>query len=289
MNHFLQTIIFQVHDYKLTVWNLVLALLIFLISKLFLFFVIKFYHRFFKNKVQDQGREHAIIQFTKYIVYVITFLLILQSVGIRPSLIWGGAAALLVGIGLGLQQTFQDLFSGIILLIEGTIQISDIVEVDGFVAKVIQIGLRTSKVVTRDNIIIIIPNSKLVSQSVINWSNNDDHTRFKVSIGVAYSSDIDLVESLLEKALAAHPDVLNDPKSDVQFVGYGNSSLDFELFFYSYEFFKIEKVKSQLRKNILKLFRMHDVQIPFPQRDIWFRNNIPVHLSKTNTNSQAAH
>ncbi len=275
MNQFLNTIIFQSDDYKLTIWNLALVLIIFLISKLFLFFVIKFYQRYFKKEVLDSGREHAVVQFTKYIVYVISFLLMLQSVGIQPSLIWGGAAALLVGIGLGLQQTFQDLFSGIILLIEGTIQIGDIIEVDGFVAKVIQIGLRTSKVVTRDNIIIIIPNSKLVSQSVINWSNNDDYTRFKVSIGVAYSSDIDLVESLLEKALETHPDILSKPKSDVQFVGYGNSSLDFDLLFFSYEFFSIEKIKSQLRKNILKLFRQHGVEIPFAQHDIWFRNALP--------------
>ena len=274
MNEFLQIEIFHAGEYVLTVGMIFLAILVLVLARLFLYVFINLLQGYFKRRKIDAGRSHAIVQFLKYIVYVLAFLMMLQALGIRPSLLWGGAAALLVGVGLGLQQTFQDLFSGIILLIEGTIQIGDIIEVDGFVAKVQQIGLRTSKVLTRDNIVIILPNSRVVSQSVINWSNNDEYTRFKISVGVAYSSDIDLVEDLLKKALRDHPDVLNQPVPEVHFVGYGNSSLDFDLYFFSDEFFRIERIKSQLRKNIILLFREHQVEIPFPQQDVWFRNEL---------------
>ncbi|MEM0993681.1 MAG: mechanosensitive ion channel domain-containing protein [Bacteroidota bacterium] len=203
---------------------------------------------------------------------VTTVLIALESIGIQLSVLWGGAAALMVGIGLGLQQTFNDVISGLILLVEGTIEVDDVVEVDGFVGKVKSIGLRTSKVETRNRISILVPNSKLVGENTINWTHNQHPIRFQVSVGVAYASDVELVTQLLLEAAHGHSSVLKEPEPMVQFLDFGNSSLDFILHFFSYEQMSIEIVKSDLRYRITRLFREHDVEIPFPQQDLWLRN-----------------
>ncbi len=220
----------------------------------------------------DLGRQYAVRQFIKYILYFVTALLVLETVGIKMSVIWAGAAALLVGAGLGLQQAVSDLFSGILLLTEGTVEVGDVVVVDGLVGKVVKIGLRTSKVETRDRVVILIPNSKLVMNNVTNWSHSDVPARFDIKVGVAYSSDTRLVERLLLQAATENQKVLKKPEPSVQFVDFGQSSLDFRLLFYSQELMPIEFVKSDLRFRIIDLFREHKVEIPFPQHDLWLRN-----------------
>ena len=220
----------------------------------------------------DLGRQYAVRQFIKYILYFVTALLVLETVGIKMSVIWAGAAALLVGAGLGLQQAVSDLFSGILLLTEGTVEVGDVVVVDGLVGKVVKIGLRASKVETRDRVVILIPNSKLVMNNVTNWSHSDVPARFDSKVGVAYSSDTRLVERLLLQAATENQKVLKKPEPSVQFVDFGQSSLDFRLLFYSQELMPIEFVKSDLRFRIIDLFREHKVEIPFPQHDLWLRN-----------------
>ena len=158
----------------------------------------------------------------------------------------------MVGIGLGLQQTFNDMISGLILLIEGTVDVDDIVEVNSIVGKVTSIGLRTSKVQTRDRIAILVPNSKLVGDNAINWSHNRHPIRFSVNVGVAYSSDVELVTKLILQAAANHDKVLKEPVHQIQFVDFGSSSLDFVLHFFSNEQMGVEFVKSDLRYNITK-------------------------------------
>ena len=231
----------------------------------------KLLKRFFHRKEVDQGRQYALRQFINYIIWALAVFAVLEVIGIS-SMIWASSAALLVGIGLGLQDTFKDLISGIVILVEGTVEVGDIIEVEGLVAMVSSIGLRTSKVETRDRVSILIPNSKLVVEKVINWSHNDAPTRFNVKVGVAYGSNLELVSSLLLKAADNHPRVLQDPAPKVQFKNFGDSSLEFELFFFSDEFFRIEFVKSEIRMTIDRLFRENGVSIPFPQRDLWLRN-----------------
>ncbi len=180
----------------------------------------------------------------------------------------------MVGIGLGLQDSFRDLISGIIILVEGTVEVGDVLEVDGIVARVSNIGLRTSKLETRDRVSILVPNSSLVVNKVTNWTHDDQPTRFHIKVGVAYGSDLDLVTKLLIKSAASHHLVLDNPAPDVQFKSFGDSSLDFELLFYTKEFLRIEFLKSDIRYNVDKNFRENNVQIPFPQRDVWFRNEL---------------
>jgi small-conductance mechanosensitive channel len=267
----------NVGGYHLNLIKLISATLILIGARILIAFIFStFLKRFFKKRSVDIGRRYAIEQFLKYIIYTLALLAALQAVGVQFSVLLGGAAALLVGIGLGLQQTFNDLISGVILLGEGTVEVGDIVKVDGIVGKVTSIGIRTSKVETRDEISIIIPNSKLVVDNVVNWSHNESPTRFNVGVGVSYESDIQLVTKLLLQAAEEHPDILKEPTPKVQFKDFGSSSLDFELLFYSTAYLRIEFIKSELRYRIMELFRTNKIEIPFPQRDLWIRNSLEI-------------
>ena len=185
-----------------------------------------------------------------------------------------GSAAFGLGIGLGLQTFFNDLISGIFLLFEGTIEVDDVIEVDGIVGKVMKISLRATTVITRDDIIMIIPNHKFFAENVINWSHNEDQTRFSVEVGVAYGSDTALVKEILLACIAEHPEVLDKPDPIVRFNDFGESSLDFEVFFWSENIFRIERIQSDIRFLIDQKFRDNAVEIPFPQRDIHVRSGL---------------
>ncbi len=275
VRQFLNFELIHLKAFTLTVADICSALLVIVLARVLLYLLRKYVLQlFFKRRNIAVGQQFAINQLIKYALYPIIALLVMQSLGIQPSVLLAGGAALLVGIGLGLQQTFKDLFSGIILLVEGTVRVDDMVVVDDTIVMVKEIGLRTSKVETRDDTVKIVPNSKLVEDTVINWSHNNRATRFHIDVGVAYGSDLGLVKSLLLKAADEHGQILKTPLAIVQFREFGSSSLDFKLFFYSYEFLRIEVVKSDLRFRVDELFRQHMITIPFPQQEVWFRNEL---------------
>ncbi|MGK0388881.1 MAG: small-conductance mechanosensitive channel [Maribacter sp.] len=230
---------------------------------------------YYKRSNVDVGNQYAVNQLLKYLIYVLAIVFAFQNnLDFDLTLILGGAAALLVGIGLGLQQTFNDLISGIILLFERTIEVGDVVEVDGLVGTIIGIGIRTSIVRIRDNTSIIVPNSKFITDSVVNWTHNEaKQVRFIVAVGVAYGSDTELVKNTLLQVADDNPDVLQRPAPFVRFVDFADSSLNFELHFWSRNFIRIEDVKSDIRFQIDMDFRNQEIEIPFPQRVIWSANN----------------
>ena len=184
-----------------------------------------------------------------------------------------GSAALLIGVGLGLQQTFNDIISGMILLSERSIKIGDILEIDGDIVKIQEIGLRTSKGLNRDQISIFIPNSLITTNKVINWSHQTKHNRFKIDVGVAYGSDVELVSRILEESAVSHEKVNTKDEVTVMLVDFGDSSLDFQLLFFSEEIFRIERIKSDIRKIISKKFDENNISIPFPQRDLHIKGD----------------
>lgn len=226
-----------------------------------------------RNKI-NLGTQFAINRLISYFIYVFAILTALHFLQINMTVFWGGLAALLVGVGLGLQQTFNDLFSGLLLLFERGIEVGEILEIDGKVGSLKKIGLRTSVIESRDNVTIIVPNSKLVVNNVINWSHYDDKVRFKVNVGVAYGTDTAIVKKILLDTAKEHSFVLKFPGPSVRFTDFGNSSLDFELLFYSKNFTIIEDIKSDIRFEIDRKFREGGIEIPFPQRDVWIRKNI---------------
>ncbi|MEZ4986008.1 MAG: mechanosensitive ion channel [Saprospiraceae bacterium] len=249
------------------------AVLILLFTRLFLWVLTEIIlYPYYKQQQINVGSQYAINRLLTYFILVIAVVATLQYIGINLTVLLGGAAALLVGVGLGLQQTFNDLICGIILLFERTVEVGDVVDMAGLVGTVKRIGLRTSLVETRDNVSVIVPNSKLVADNVVNWSHFDAKARFRVAVGVAYGSDTALVKQILLDVAEAHPKVTKKPQPIVRFTDFGDSALAFELLFWSRELMMIENVKSDLRFDIDKRFREAGVAIPFPQRDVWFRN-----------------
>lgn len=259
----------ETSKYNLSIYDLIVAIVILLITRIIIGIIKRVFKRFEKQKKLELGTSHAIFQIIKYVIWIIAIILVLDALGIKVTILLASSAALMVGLGLGLQQIFQDFVSGITLLIEGSLKVGDIVQMqDGEVGKVMQIGLRTSKVETRDNFILIVPNSKLINDSLINWSHIINITRFEVNVGVAYGSDVELVRKLLLGCALRHESVEKKPAPDVFFDGFGDSSLDFRLLFYTKTTFRVERIKSDLRYAIDKAFRDNKVTIPFPQRDV---------------------
>ena len=227
----------------------------------------------FRKKIEnryDRGNLYSLFQIIKYFVWIIAILIMLEELGLKLNALLAGSAALLVGIGLGLQNTFNNFVSGIILLFEGSIHIGDVLEIDDDVVQIEKISLRTSKAIDRDYISVIIPNSLITSNKVVNWSHQDRKTRFRIKVGVAYGSDVDLVIKVLRKSALDHKDISDKSSVIAPFVDFGSSSLDFELLFFSDNVFRIENVKSDIRKIINEKFIEHGISIPFPQIDLHF-------------------
>ena len=204
LRKFFEFELISVGENKIRVYTLVTILIIFLITKLILWLIKKALYRKRKIKKLDKGSAYAIFQIIRYVIWVIAVGIILETIGVKVTVLIAGSAALLVGVGLGLQQTFNDTISGIILLSEQSIKIDDVLEIDGDVVKIQSIGLRTSKGLNTDDISIIIPNSLITTNKVINWSHQTKKTRFSIDVGVAGGADSSSVVPIgVSKKLAA--------------------------------------------------------------------------------------
>jgi small-conductance mechanosensitive channel len=271
---FLELPLLKIRDFELTLFDIVLVVLIFTFSRLLVWSAQKFLKRnIFRRSTIDEGRQFTLLQLIKYFVYIIATLLALQAVGVQLSLLLAGSAALLVGIGLGLQQTFKDLVSGLILLFEGNVTVGDIIEVNALIGRVTAIGLRTSKIESRDAITFIVPNSRLLEDNVINWSHNKKLTRFNIALSVSYDCDPDRVKKILLECVRGNRDVVEKPSPFVRLQDFGENGIRFELLFWTYNVWRIENLKSEIRFGIFKAFRANGITIPFPQRDVHVRVN----------------
>jgi len=264
--------LFSLGDTDVKISSLFNVALVMLLANLFAWIITELIlHTYYRKNEVNVGSRYAINQLLKYIIYVVATFVAIETLGVKMTVVWGGMAALLVGVGLGLQQTFNDLFSGIILLFERTVEVGDVVELGALVGTVRRIGLRTSTIESRDNRTIFVPNSKLIMDNVVNWTHNDDKVRFTVTIGVAYGSNTEQVKNILIQAAKENIYVLGKPVPSVRFIDFGDSALTFELMIWSRNFIVIEDIKSDLRFEIDRLFRENNITIPFPQRDVWMR------------------
>lgn len=260
--------LFSVGAYSLKVSTLFMVLLIFIITKVVLWLLKKSLFRIKGADEFSEGNIYSLFQIIKYVVWIIAFGFILEAFGIKVTILIAGSAALLVGVGLGLQQTFNDVISGIILLSERSIRVSDVLEIDGDIVKIQEIGLRTSKGLNTDDISIIIPNSLITTNKVINWSHQTHLNRFRVNIGVSYESDVEFVIKILEESAKEHPEVDSQKNIEARLVSFGDSSLNFQVLFYSSTIFGSDRMKSDIRRVIRRKFIENDISIPFPQMDI---------------------
>ncbi|MCB0794545.1 MAG: mechanosensitive ion channel [Flavobacteriales bacterium] len=267
MKEFLDKDLLTLGRYTISTIDLVVVVLVLIGIRVVLAIVDRLLKRYLS---EDRGRYTSARQLSKYVIWVLGIAFMLESIGVRIGLILAGSAALLVGIGLGMQQIFSDLVSGIVLLMEGSATRGDVMEVDGMIGRVEEIRLRTSMIILRDGTSIIIPNHKFVSENVVNWSHGDPYRRFEVEVGVAYGTDTELVRKILMDCALEHPDVIQHPQRYpyVRFIDFGASALVFQLLFWSTNTFMIENTRSDLRFKIDKAFREHHVRIPFPQRDV---------------------
>ncbi len=264
--------IFHFNNHSLSIFEISSIAVIFMITKLILWLISKAIFNKTKLHNLDKGSAFSLFQIIKYLIWVIAITLMLEALGVQVTILLAGSAALLVGIGLGLQQTFNDILSGIILLFEHSVKVGDILEIDGDRVIIQEIGLRTSKGMNVRQIVVIIPNSLITTNKVINWSHQTQKTLWNIDIGVAYGSDVDLVIQTLEESAVEHLEFSECEFKEVRFVNFGNSSMDFQLFFYSKNIIGIEKVKSDIRKIIYKKFNENKITIPFPQMDLHIKS-----------------
>lgn len=217
-----------------------------------------------------EGAQFLILRLIHYVLIVIGLFLAINLVGIQMTSLTVIFGLLGVGIAFGLQNITSNFVSGLILLFERPVNVGDYIEVSGAMGKVQSINMRSTTVITRDNITLIVPNSSFIEGTVTNWSVGDPKIRINVPVGVAYGSDTELVRRLLLEVAENHPDVLKEPKPDVLFREFADSSLNFDLRIWILNPMGRFKTISDINYAVDNAFKEHNITIPFPQRDVHF-------------------
>lgn len=261
-------------DARITIWTLIYFTVLFLLLSYFSGKLRKLLNdQLLAHTALDAGARQAVSSLTRYVVLFIGLLIILQTVGINLTTLNVLAGAVGIGVGFGLQNIASNFISGLIILFERPIKVGDRIEVGNVEGDVVEIGARSTTVVTPNNIAIIVPNSNFITEPVINWKySNDSKVRFEIPIGVAYSSDVQLVKRLLLEVAKEHPDVLKDPAPDVCFREFGDSSMNFLLRVWNRAHVHNKlTLFSALNFAIHDKFQQHGIEIPFPQRVVHLR------------------
>ncbi|MEO9894609.1 mechanosensitive ion channel domain-containing protein [Aurantibacter sp.] len=221
-----------------------------------------------KLPLEDKNKFVSIFNFLRYLLYILIVGTVLHSSGVNLTVLLTASAALFVGLGFALQYLFQDIISGIMMILDQSLHVGDIIEVDGKVGRVFEIRLRTTRALTRDDKVVVIPNHIFLTDSIYNYTQNHKTTREYVRVGVAYGSDVNVVAKLLEDVVKNRQGVLKNPKPFVIFEDFGDSALMFTINFYINDSFGDPKIKSAIRFSIDEKFRANNITIPFPQRDV---------------------
>ena len=221
----------------------------------------------------EEGTALAISSLVRYVLIFIGLIVILQSTGVDLSSLTVLAGALGIGVGFGLQNIAGNVVSGLIILFERPIKVGDRIEVGTITGDVLRISLRATVVRTNDNIDIIVPNSEFITSRVINWSYTDRDVRFSFPVGVSYNANPETVMAILTEVAAEHPGVLTKPEPEVIFEEFGESSLNFVLRVWSREYItRPLSLRSELNISMMKKFKEHGIEVPYPQRDIHIRD-----------------
>ena len=216
----------------------------------------------------DQLKFVGVFSYLKWFVYLVIFLVGMHTSGVNVTAVFAASAALLIGVGLALQTLFQDIISGIFILVDQSVHVGDIIELEGKVGRVLDIRLRTTRAVTVDNKVLVIPNHLYLTNILFNWTENGTETREFVDVGVAYGSDVELVRTILLNIAKNQPTVLKSPAPMVLFTDFADSSLNFRVAFTLIDSFDVRFTQSNIRFEIDKAFKQNNIVIPFPQRDV---------------------
>lgn len=271
--------IFSVNQTQVTVGSIFMLFLgmaiVFFVSKVL---VKKILARILTKTNMDAGTQYTLTRITEYLVIVLGGIMVFQMIGIDLSGLIVIFGFMSVGIGFGLQNVTSNFISGLILLFERPISVGDRVVVGDTEGDVEEIRIRATVIKTTKNVSIIVPNSEFVSANVINWTHSDSKIRLDVNIGVSYDSDLDLVLRALEEVAEESPDVLNSPKPEALLLEFGDSSWDMQLRVWIENAKDHWQTRSNINCTIVRKFRKHNIEIPFPQQDLHVRSPLPVPL-----------
>jgi small-conductance mechanosensitive channel len=253
-------------DIGITVKGLIFVVVALIITS----FILKLFRKFTTRKmpINDKQKFVTVFGYIRWFVFLIIFLVAMNASGVNVTAVFAASAALLIGVGLALQTLFQDILSGIFILVDQSVHAGDIIELEGKIGRVLDIRLRTTRAVTIDNKVLVIPNHLYLTNILFNWTENGTETRETVDVGVAYGSDVELVRKILVEVGKSHDKILKIPEPRVLFMDFADSSLNFRLAFSLNDSFEARFIKSDLRFAIDKAFRENNVTIPFPQRDV---------------------
>jgi small-conductance mechanosensitive channel len=228
-----------------------------------------FVTRLLRRTHLDPAMQFALARVIGYALLGLGIYVSLQMVGVNLNSLAFVAGAVGVGLGFGLQNIISNFISGLIILAERPIAIGDRVEIGGVAGQVREISLRSTTVMTNDNMAIIVPNADFITQRVTNWSYEDPRVRFRIPFGVAYGTDLPKLRKLMLEVADGHPKALKDPKPELFFVGFGESSLNFELGVWSDEATTSpRRFRSDLFFAMEQKLRENDIEIPYPQQDL---------------------
>jgi small-conductance mechanosensitive channel len=249
-----------------TTLTILIALAIVIVARIAAAIIGRSVERVLEARGLDRGLRHSVGKITRYVVLMIGVFVALGTIGVNTSAIMAGGAVLLVGIGFGLQKLAENFISGLLLLIERPVRKGDFIDVGGVLGTVEDIGLRATHVLSRDGVTVIVPNSNLISGTVVNHTVPTADRRIWIKLGVAYGSDLELVVRLLIEIALADANVSKQPAPEVRFQNFGDSSLELALVAWIPEAKDDLVIASRIRFAIDKAFRANNIEIPFPQR-----------------------
>jgi small-conductance mechanosensitive channel len=227
-----------------------------------------FMRKFMRNANFAEGTRFMVMRLIRTVVYFFVMVIALDTADIDMTVFWASSAALLVGVGIGLQNFFNDVVSGFVLLFEGGVRVGDELEVEGMMVRVERIDLRSTRVITRYGNLIVMPNGLISGEKVRNFTQGEPATLIQVEVGVAYGSDVAKVRSILLDCANAEEEVIRKEDTAILFDEFSDSSLKFKVYFWIEKPFLRKLISSNVRFSIEREFRANGIKIPFPQRDI---------------------
>jgi len=267
--------ILKIAKFKFAFYHVIVILTVLFSARVSVFFSrLYILKRLRQNPSYDEGNEYIYTQLAKYVIYVFAFLFCFRALNVPLTNLFIGSTAVLVGIGLGLQDAFRDLIAGFILLLEGNIRVGDVIKIsptsqeEPLVVRIKKINIRTTQIQTWEGNVLVIPNTILTRDKVENWSHGSKLTRFIINVTVAYGSNTELVNDLLKEAANAHPKVKKTHQIIVRLSDFGDNGLQLELIFWADQHWDVQTYKSEIRFEIDRLFRKHNIRIPYPQRTL---------------------
>jgi small-conductance mechanosensitive channel len=287
LRSFLEAPLFKLGEAQVTLllvlyFLLLLTLLIYLSGK-----SKKIVNRVLAGRGVDLGIREATSSIVRYALLFLGLLVILQTIGIDLTALSILTGAVGLGIGFGLQNIASNFISGIIILFERPVRIGDRIAIGDVEGDVVRIGGRSTTVLTNDNIDIIIPNSKLITENVVNWTHSERRVRFRIPVSVAFNTDIRKVEQALLEAARTVYEVLETPAPGVRFISFGDNGLDFELRAWTTALVQRRgKFTSELNFAIYDKFKEYEIEVPYPQRDVRIRSN-PFEMSYKENHTHA--